>query len=159
MGEETLLEVGRLGKAHGIRGEIFVSLTSDRVERVDPGSRLEAQGQWLTVHSSRPSGQRWIVKFAELTDRTTAEGLAGTVLRAEPVNDPDALWVHDLVGSDVVGVDGTHHGRCVAVIANPASDLLELESGALVPAVFVRSIIDSVITIEPPEGLFDLGAG
>ena len=56
----------------------------------------------------------------------------------------------------MVEADGTRRGRCVAVVDNPASDLLELESGALVPVTFVISVADGVVTIEPPDGLFDL---
>ena len=71
-------------------------------------------------------------------------------------HDPDALWVHELIGRRVVEVDGTEHGTCVSVIANPAADLLELDSGALVPSNFVVSNADGVIVVDTPEGLFDL---
>ena len=74
---------------------------------------------------------------------------------AEPIDDPDALWVHHLVGAAVVELDGTERGRCVAVIDNPAADLLELDSGALVPVTFVVGFDDGVVTIDPPEGLFE----
>ena len=89
-------------------------------------------------------------------DRTAAERLTGAPVLAEPLDDPDALWVHDLIGSLVVETDGTERGRCVAVVANPADDLLELEDGALVPVTFVVSCADGVTTIDPPAGLFDL---
>jgi 16S rRNA processing protein RimM len=157
MSDATTLEVGRLGRAHGIRGEIVVVLTTDRVERVAPGSRLLAGDRWLTVVTSRPQGDRWVVHFDGVDDRTTAEGLAGRPLHAEPLTGADdALWVHDLIGREVVEVDGTPRGPCTAVIANPASDLLELASGALVPAVFVVSVDDGRIVIDPPDGLFEL---
>ena len=58
--------------------------------------------------------------------------------------------------ADVVGVDQQAYGRCVAVVANPAHDLLELESGALVPVVFIVDATAGLVTIDPPEGLFDL---
>ena len=74
---------------------------------------------------------------------------------AEPIDDPAALWVHELIGSDVVDVDGTARGRCVSVVANPAADLLELDSGALVPVVFVVRHADGVVVIDPPAGLLD----
>jgi 16S rRNA processing protein RimM len=96
------------------------------------------------------------VKFAEIADRTAAERFANVALFAPPIDDPDALWVHELIGSEVREVDGTSRGRCVSVIANPASDILELESGALVPTVFVVSNQDGVITVDVPDGLFDL---
>ena len=64
--------------------------------------------------------------------------------------------MHELIGADVVEVDGTASGSCVAVVANPAADLLELDAGALVPVVFVTSSSPTAsITIDPPPGLFD----
>jgi 16S rRNA processing protein RimM len=61
-----------------------------------------------------------------------------------------------------VEADGTARGRCVSVIDNPAADLLELDSGALVPANFVTGVDrvadPIVVTIEAPEGLFELFA-
>jgi len=106
MTDPNLLEIGRLGRAHGIRGEMFVSLTSDRVERVAEGSTLEAEGLWLTVVSSRPSSGRFIVRFAEIESRNDAEQMTGKVLRAHPLEDPEALWVHEMIGALVVDVDG-----------------------------------------------------
>ena len=157
MSGASTLEVGRLGRAHGIRGDLVVVLTTDRVERVTPGARLLAGDRWLTVASSRPQADRWVVHFDGVDDRTAAEALAGTTLHAEPLPDgDDALWVHELIGRTVVESDGTERGRCAAVVANPASDLLELDSGALVPAVFVVRIAGDRIVIDPPDGLFDL---
>ena len=157
MSADDLLEVGRIGRAHGIRGDVLVHLTTDRVERVAVGSRLKAKHRWLTVTASSRSNDRWRVHFEGVDDRNAAEALAGTVLAAEPLDDPDALWIHQLIGADVVDVGGTQRGRCVAVVANPAADLLELESGALVPVTFVVSLERGVVTIDPPDGLFDLG--
>jgi 16S rRNA processing protein RimM len=152
---DGLLDVGRIGRAHGIRGDVRVELTTDRRERVAPGSRLHTGDRWITVTRSRPAGTGFVVGFEGVTDRTTAESLSGTRLFAEPIDDPDALWVHDLVGARVVEVDGTDRGVCVAVVDNPAADLLELESGALVPVTFVVSLADRTVTIDPPDGLFD----
>ena len=56
----------------------------------------------------------------------------------------------------VVERGGTERGSCVSVIANPASDLLELDSGALVPAVFVTEVTEGRVVIDPPEGLFEV---
>jgi 16S rRNA processing protein RimM len=113
----------------------------------------------LTVASASRSNDRWRVHFEGIDDRTVAEAMAGTVLRAEPIEDPDVLWVHHLIGAQVVELDGTVRGRCVAVLDNPAADLLELESGALVPVTFVVSSADGIVTIDPPDGLFDLTDG
>ncbi len=151
-----LLEVGRIGRAHGVRGEVYVVLSTDRADRLAPGSVLQTAGKPLTVVSAKPANDRWLVWFEGVTDRNAAERLTGTALMAVPVDDPDALWVHDLIGASVVETDGTSRGTCTAVISNPAHDILELESGALVPVIFVVSNIGGVITIDPPDGLFDL---
>jgi 16S rRNA processing protein RimM len=154
---DGLLEIGHIRRAHGLRGEVFVQLLSDNPVRLEPGASLRSGDRHFTVATSRvASNGRRVVKFVEIEDRTAAERLANTALYAPPLDDPDALWVHELIGSTVVDVDGLDRGRCVSVLANPASDLLELESGALVPTVFVVSAVDGVITIDPPDGLFDL---
>jgi len=154
---DGLLEVGRIGRAHGVRGDVLVHLTTDRVERLAIGSRLKAGERWLTVTAASRSNDRWRVHFEGVDDRSAAEALTRVVLAAEPIDDPDALWVHQLIGAEVVELAGTSRGHCVAVIDNPAADLLELESGALVPAAFVVSFADGIVTIDPPEGLFELG--
>lgn len=156
MGADDLLEVGRIGRAHGVRGDVLVHLTTDRLERVAVGSRLRAGERWLTVTASSRSNDRWRVHFEGIDDRNAAESLSGTAVSAEPLDDPDVLWIHHLIGSEVVEVGGTRRGRCVAVVDNPAADLLELDSGALVPMTFVVSAADGVVTIDPPDGLFDL---
>jgi 16S rRNA processing protein RimM len=135
-------------------------LVTDRFERVDPGARLLAGSRWLTVVESRRQQQRWLVRFEGVDDRTAAEKLTNTPLHAEPLPDDDdvdeALWVHDLIGSRVVDQEGVERGVCVAVIDNPAHDILELDTGALVPVTFVIRCHDGMTTIDPPDGLFDL---
>jgi 16S rRNA processing protein RimM len=157
---EGLLEVGRIGRPHGIRGDVFLDLITDHAERAQVGSRLWARDRWLTISQSSPSNKRWRVHFDGVDDRTAAEALTGTVLYAEPIDDPDTLWVHQLIGANVIEVNGIDRGHCVAVIDNPASDLIELDSGALVPVVFVTDVDiahdGTLVTIEPPDGLFDL---
>lgn len=90
-----------------------------------------------------------------IDDRAVAQRYTNTAIYAEGIDDPDALWVHELIGARVVDVTGRSRGRCVSVVANPAADLLELDSGALVPVVFVVAHDDDVVTIDPPLGLFD----
>ena len=159
MSADGLLEVGHIRRAHGLRGEVFVQLISDSDARVAPGAELIAGDETLVVESSRvASNGRRVVKFTQIGDRTTAESYANRLLHGRPIDDPDALWVHELIGRQVVEIDGTDHGECVAVIANPAADLLELDSGALVPSNFVVSNADGVIVVDTPEGLFDLGS-
>ena len=152
----TLLEVGRIGRAHGLRGDVVVTLTTDRLERLAPGAVLATDRGDLEVRSARAHQDRWIVAFAGSDTREDADRLRGLTLRAEAVEDPDEMWVHDLIGAEVVTVDGESVGRCSGVVANPAADLLELDTGALVPVTFVVDHTRDRVTIDPPEGLFDL---
>ena len=155
---QELREVGRIGRAHGIRGQVYVDLLTDRDERLAVGARLLAGDTWLTVAAARSAGSRWLVQFVGCNDRNAAEALAGTTLFADPLPDSvDGRYVHQLIGAQVVGLTGEVFGQCVAVVANPAHDLLELADGSLVPTVFIRSVDDGRIVIEPPQGLFDLG--
>jgi 16S rRNA processing protein RimM len=156
-----LLEVGRIGRPHGLRGEVLVVLSTDRDERLAPGARLSSERGDLVVRASRRHQDRWIVSFEGRDTREQAEELRGAALLAEPLDDPAELWVHELVGADVVTTAGESLGRCTAVVANPAADLIELDGGALVPVVFV---VDHApgdgapgrVTVDPPEGLLDL---
>jgi 16S rRNA processing protein RimM len=151
-----LLEIGHLRRAHGVRGQLNVQLASDRPERLVEGARWYARGTWLTVVTAARHQDRWLVTFEEIDDRATAQRFTNAIAYAEPLDDPDELWVHELVGAAVVEVDGTPRGTCVAVVENPAADLLELDSGALVPVVFVTARTPAGIVIDPPAGLFEL---
>jgi 16S rRNA processing protein RimM len=156
VGDDALLEVGRISKAHGLRGEVIVALITDRDERVAPGSVLTTDRGPLEVVSSRPHQHRWIVQFAGVDGRAAAEALHGTVLRAAPLDDPDALWVHEVIGAEAVLPDGTLVGRVESIQVNPADDLLVLASGSLVPMAFVVGWDEGHLVIDPPEGLLDL---
>jgi 16S rRNA processing protein RimM len=148
------LEVGRVAKAHGLRGEVVVALSTNRPERVAEGTVLHVDDGPLTIVASRPHQHRWIVRFAGVDTKEAADALHGQVLRAEPLEDPDALWVHELIGSVVVDQHGTEHGTVTAVEVNPASDLLVLDGGALVPLTFVVDRGEGRITVDVPDGLF-----
>ena len=155
-----MLEVGRVVKAHGLTGEVVVGLLTDRVERVAPGTVLDTDRGPLEIVAVRPYQGRWLVTFAGVVDRTGADRIRGLVLRAEPIDDPDAMWVHELIGADAVLPDGTVAGRVDAVQENPAADLLLLDTGALVPMRFVLGWDDARrVLIDPPEGLLELGDG
>ena len=151
-----LLDVGRVVKPHGLRGEVIVELTTNRSERVEPGVVLSTDAGPLVVTASRPHQGRWIVSFLGVADRDGAEAMRGRVLQAEPLDDPGELWVHELVGAEVVDTAGAALGRVDAVQANPASDLLVLDGGALIPLTFVVSREPGRVVVDPPEGLLDL---
>jgi 16S rRNA processing protein RimM len=109
----------------------------------------------LRVLHSNPHQDRWVVAFEGIEDRSTAESLRGLVLLAAPLEDPEAFWVHHLIGSRLLDQSGQDRGMVVSVQANPASDLLVLEDGGLVPLRFVTGRGDGAVTAELPEGLLD----
>jgi 16S rRNA processing protein RimM len=169
MAESDRLEVGRILKAHGIRGEVVVEAVSNRSERFRPGSVLLAGERPLVVRTAtvqggpdapgRPTRTRWIVAFEGVGDRNEAERMRGTVLSGEPLDAGDGegeLWVHELVGAEVVDQAGRALGRVTAVEANPASDLLVLDGRGLVPMVFVVEAAPGRVVVDPPPGLLDL---
>ena len=111
----------------------------------------------LTVVSSKPFGEdRFIVQFAGVHDRTAAERLRGVELEAEPIEVEGALWVHELVGATVLDAAGTELGSIASVEANPASDLLVLDGGGLIPLRFVVSHHPgTTVVVDVPDGLLD----
>jgi 16S rRNA processing protein RimM len=151
------LEVGRIGRAHGLHGEVSVVAITNRPDRFARGATLYVGERTLTVVSSRPHQDRWLVRFEGVDDRSAAEALRNQVLTADSIDDgDDELWVHELVGAEVRDRAGSSFGRVTAVEANPAHDLLVLDDGKLVPMVFVVEHEAGVVVIDPPEGLFDL---
>lgn len=156
-----LLSVGRIAKPHGLKGELIVALSTNRAERVAVGSVLQlASGRALTVTTSAPHNDRWRVRFAEVPDRTAAEALHGAELFAEPIDDPDALWIHELIGAIVELEDRSSVGRIAAVESAGASDLLVLEDGRMIPLAFVIKKFGSAadgfrVSIDPPQGLLE----
>lgn len=148
--------MGRISRAHGLRGEVLVDLVTDRVERLSPGALLQTDVGTLEVQASRPHLSKFIVSFAGVADRTAAEALRGRALRAEAIEEPGVLWVHELIGSRVLDSHGTDLGTVVAIEANPASDLLVLDGGGLIPLRFVVANEAGCLTVDPPKGLLDL---
>ena len=148
-----------MGKPHGLHGEVVVALVSNRPERVEVGSAFVTDGGELRIEAARPFGDNWLMTFAGVDTRERAEGIRGTVLRARPLEDEDAWWVHELIGSEVFDTDGARLGTVRAVVANPASDLLELDGGALVPLRFVVERSSGRVVLEVPPGLLDPPSG
>jgi 16S rRNA processing protein RimM len=150
--------VGAIVKPHGLRGDVIVSLSTNRSERVEPGSVLwSADGRSFVVARSAPHQGRFIVTFEGVSGIEAAESLRSTELFAPPIEDPDALWIHDLIGAQVVDTEGAELGRVEGVEANPASDLLVLTGGPLIPLRFVVSSEPGVrVVVDIPDGLLDL---
>lgn len=167
-----LVVVGRLGRPHGLRGELTVEVRTDEPElRMPPGAELvtePASAGPLTVRSARWHGDRLLLTFNGVTDRTGAEGLRGVLLQADVdpdalPTDPDEYYDHQLVGLAVHDEDGVLLGTVAEVIHLPGQDLLavrrEGRREALVP--FVTEIVRAVdpvtgVVVAPPPGLLDL---
>jgi 16S rRNA processing protein RimM len=156
-----VLEVGRIVRPHGLKGHVVVELWTNREERMRVGTELQSSGGGLTVetasHMAGSGGRdRWLVGFRGLATREAAEALRDTVLLAEPLEVEGAFWVHELVGAELRDTAGERVGRIESVEANPASDLLILEDGRLIPLTFVSQGDDGALTVDGPPGLLDL---
>lgn len=126
------------------------------------GARTPDAERTVTIEQARPlpatsrgPWARWLVQLEGVTQRHDAEALCGSSLWARAIDDPDALWVHRLVGATVVDPGGSTLGTVTAVLANPASDLLELEGGALVPLRFVVEHGAGRVVVDIPAGLVE----
>jgi 16S rRNA processing protein RimM len=167
------LVVGRIGRAHGVRGEVTVEVRTDDPEaRFAVGSALRtdpADRGPLTVVAARPRSGGLIVEFAGVAGRAGADQLRGTLLLVDsadlpPITEPDQYYDHQLVGLTAVRPDGAPIGTVSDVVHAPGGDLLvlrtEADRDALVP--FVREIVPSVdlpsgrVVVDPPPGLLDL---
>jgi len=164
--------VGRIGRPHGIRGEVTVEARTDEPdERFAPGAVLSVDGPVSELVVARPhwhSG-RLLVSFDGVGDRSAAEALRGLLLHVErsddeTPDDPDEYYDSTLVGCVVQLSDGTHVGDVADVLHLPSQDLLVVRDAddreVLVP--FVAAFVPLVdvqarrIVIEPPSGLLDV---
>ena len=163
-GDSTEVVVGRIGKAHGIKGEVSVEPRTDEPERrFADGARLRTQAPAggaphgpgrpaeLTVVASRWHQSRLLVTFAELRDRTQAEAARGLLLvvdvdLAEKPEDPEEFYDHQLVGLRVEKTDGTPVGTLTEVVHATAQDLLAIsaEDGREILVPFVSQLVPEV---------------
>ncbi len=151
-----MLEVGRIVKPHGLRGEVVVELFTNRDERLAPGAILSAPGGALVVQRAQAHQHRWIVKFAGVTKREDADELRDVVLSAEPLDDPDAMWVHEMIDAEVLESSGASVGTVTGILANPAGDILEVGPTILIPLRFVVEHGPGFIRVDPPPGLLEV---
>ncbi|MFJ1755755.1 ribosome maturation factor RimM [Kitasatospora sp. NPDC088134] len=166
------LVVGKIGRAHGIRGDVSVEVRTDEPElRLGPGAVLLTDPAGigpLTVESGKVHSGRLLLRFAGVKDRTAAEALRGTFLIAEvdpeeTPEDPDEYYDHQLIGLDVVLTDGTLVGELTEVVHLPYQDLLTVQrpDGTDVLIPFVEQIVPVIdldeqrAVITPPPGLID----
>lgn len=167
-----LVTVGRIGRAHGIRGEVSVEVRTDSPDlRFVLGARLttapERAGP-LTVRQTRWHSGRLLVSFDGVADRAGAEALRGVLLLAEvdaderPA-DPDEYFDHQLLGLRAVTAGGDQVGEVTDVLHLPDQDLLVIRraGGAEVLVPFVAQLVPEIdlarglVYIDPPRGLLD----
>lgn len=149
MGEPTVV-VGRITKAHGVRGEVAVQVLSDNPERFADGAAVWLEGgRRLTVSGSRGKGSRLLVAFEGVGDRTAAEALRGAAIVVPesmlPRLPEGEYWPHELERCEVVTQSGRSLGRIEDVIPNPANDIwVAVSDGTetLIPAI--RDVVVSV---------------
>ncbi|MFG2028449.1 ribosome maturation factor RimM [Streptomyces sp. NPDC048825] len=166
------LVVARVGRAHGIKGEVTVEVRTDEPElRLAPGAVLAtdpASAGPLTIETGRVHSGRLLLRFEGVRDRNAAEALRNTLLIAEVDPDatpeePDEYYDHQLMDLDVVTKDGAEVGRITEISHLPSQDLFVVEradgSEALIP--FVAEIVVEIdleeqrAVIDPPPGLID----
>ncbi|MEV8116971.1 ribosome maturation factor RimM [Streptomyces xiamenensis] len=166
------LVVARIGRAHGIKGEVTVEVRTDEPEaRLAPGTVLATDPPGtgpLTIETGRVHSGRLLLRFAGVSDRSGAEALRNTLLIAEvdpeeTPDDPEEYYDHQLIDLDVVTRDGTHIGRITEISHLPYQDLLVVArpggGEALIP--FVEEIVPEIdlteqrAVIDPPPGLLE----
>ena len=160
--------IGRVIKAHGIRGEVVVDPLTDLPERFDVGAELVLAGQPVRVRASRPHQGRLLVAFEGIADRSAAERLRGAAIEADPVDvaEHEHYFVHELIDRPVVDEDDRSLGRVVSLVELPVAagyDLLEVAADDgqvwLLPAVDDYVVVDEdrdglrLRVVDPPEGL------
>ncbi len=151
------LEVGRITKSHGLKGDVLVKFVTDRIdERAAVGSELTlANGRVLVVERASLHKDRWIVTFEGVNGREAADSLHSQLLFADPLEDTGDVFIHEVIGRRLVTPDGQDHGEITTVLSNPASDLMELADGRLVPMVFYVSHDQDTVTVDVPDGLLN----
>ena len=166
------LVVARIGRAHGIKGEVTVEVRTDEPElRLAPGAVLAtepAAAGPLTIETGRVHSGRLLLRFAGVADRTAAEALRNLLLIAEVdpevfPEDEDEYYDHQLMDLDVVTKDGVEIGRITEISHLPSQDLFIVErpDGSEVMIPFVEKIVTEIdleeqrAVIDPPPGLID----
>jgi 16S rRNA processing protein RimM len=169
------LVVGRIGRAHGIRGQVTVEVRTDDPElRFAPGSVLitePAERGPLTVAEYRVHSGRLLLAFEGVGDRNRAEELRNTMLVVdadpdEKPEDPEEFYDHQLLGLPVLDEQGAAIGEIADVLHLPGQDVLAVKRPdapeALIP--FIKRFVPVVdiagrrVVVTPPEGLLDMDA-
>ena len=145
--------VGKITRAHGLKGELSVEVRSDNPERFVAGASMFLQdGRSLVILSTHQHGKRLLLTFAGVQDRTAAEALQGQLLVVPeawlPALPDGEYWPHQLEGCEVVTESGRVLGTVTEVIANPANDLW-VATDAEGTETLIPAIRDVVLDVAP----------
>jgi 16S rRNA processing protein RimM len=124
--------VGRVGKPHGLNGAFVVDDASDDPDRFAVGAELLVNGEVVRVVESKRAGNRPVVRLDRRLERGTALKIERALLSLPGENE---YYVDDLLGATVVEEGGRVLGRVTAIDPYEANDVLELDSGLLLPMV------------------------
>lgn len=157
-GEGARVTLAAIAGAHGVKGEVRLKLFAESLESLKRHKAFEAGGRVLTLTALRPDRAGAVARFAEVPDRTVAEGLRGTLLTVARVALPPlpgGEYYHaDLIGLPVVDTGGAAVGMIVAVENYGAGDILEIEKpgGARFMVPFTPTAVPEVgaaVVIDP----------
>ncbi|MDD7686734.1 MAG: ribosome maturation factor RimM [Actinomycetaceae bacterium] len=164
------LVVAIIGAAHGLKGEVKLDIRTDSpAQRLARGSVLEtdpAAAGPLTVLNVREYKGAIFVRFAEISDRTTAQSMRGVKLvieSDEAEGEEEGAWYpHELRGLEALDPEGYELGIVEDLVVMPAQDLLVVRTaeGERIHVPFVQEIVpevdidDHCVVIDPPPGLF-----
>ena len=171
---DEFLLLGKIAKAHGLRGEVKVFLHSGQPENIQNYQELILVDQAgkcftpLTILKSRCQGKTAIVQFASITNRTLAEEIEGrgvllAIENLPEINEDEYYW-HEFLGKSVVDIHGKTIGKVDHIFPNGAQDILVVKSAneeILIPvtkSIIVEETAEQ-LTINPPPGLIELNTG
>ena len=136
---------------------MIVDLWTDQPERTTQGATWTIAGRDYQLVAVQAYQKRWLVRLSGVTRREQAEALAGEEVSAEALERDDVLWIHDMVGLPVIDVREGEVGVVGSVVANPASDLLDLGGNVLIPLTYVTEVVRGErIEADIPEGLLEI---
>lgn len=157
---ELLLAVGRVARAHGVRGRILIAPYNAASEGLTRVRQLWVGERLFEVDRAERVNLGYLVALRGIESREEADKLRGEQVRAArsdlPPLEEGELYAVDLIGFQVVDTQGRPRGVVEDVEEAGPQDLLRLRGGALVPFALVKEVKDGSIVIEAPEGLFEL---
>ncbi|HEX4384118.1 MAG TPA: ribosome maturation factor RimM [Myxococcales bacterium] len=158
----ALLAIGRVARAHGIRGRVLVAPYDPESQALASLKRIHLGPREYRIQLAERVNLGWLVELQGVADRNLADTLRGLEVKAFrdelPPLEEGEVYYADLIGYTVVDGQGQERGVVERLIAAGAQELLELTGGKLVPLALVKEVMSDTrrIVVDAPEGLFDL---